>query len=301
MYQNNKLVHLLSILVACAIFAMSKPAVSAFGVVEASEDGYFGNAQNRTFRSAVEGVESLDSSDRAFLASVEESRNFQRWYTRILLGQPRNTLKNIQNQTIGANTSTPLIDGTPVIYRSGVPISEPEKKDDAFTVLLAWGYHWFKWALELELMFAETLKYQAKPVMPLVPIQVQADITRIVLFTNIEYTFDRWFDFMPQDLRIFALFGFGPALKQTDTTTLSMVGQARQTHSTTSASLAYQLGFGARYQISPHFLIEATCRYADLDKVKFGPVDAVKPFDGLAFRAKTLRSSGGFLGLIYKL
>lgn len=301
MYQSNKLIHLFSILVACAIFAMSKPVVAGFGVVESPEDGFYGNAQNKTFKSAVEGLETLDESDKAFLASVEESRTFKRWYARIMFGQPRVTLKNIENQTNGANPSTPLIDGTPVIYRSGVPISEPEKKDDSFTVLLAWGYHWLKWAMELELMIAETLKYAAKPVTPTVPIQVQSDISTIVLFGNVEYTFDRWFDFMPQDLKLYVLFGVGGAVKQSDITTLSLVGQARQTHSTTIASLAYQLGLGARYQISPHFLIDLTYRYADLEKVKFGPVDAVKPFDGLAFRAKTLRSAGGFLGLVYKL
>lgn len=307
MYQNSKLIQLFAMFAACAIFAMCKPVVAGFGVIEPQQDEFYGNAQNRTFKSAVEGIESLDESDRAFLASVEESRTFKRWYTRIMFGQPRVTMKNIENQTNGANPSTPVAAGlvfpttTDVIYTSGVPMSEPEKVDDSFSVLLAWGYHWVKWAWELELMLSETLKYQAKPVKPGVPIQVQADVTKIGIFNNIEYTFDRWFDFMPVDLHLYALFGFGLAYKQTDVTTLTLVGQARQTHSTSLASLAWQLGAGARYQISPHFLLEVTYRYADLDKVKFGPVDAVKPFDGLAFRAKTLRSVGGFLGLTYKL
>lgn len=302
MYQNSKVVQFFAMLVACTIFAMSKPAVAGFGVVgEPENTTVYGNAQNKTFKNAVEGMESLDESDRAFLASVEEGRSFKRWYTRIMFGQPRVSLKNIENKTNGANPSNPLADGTPVTYTSGVPISEPEKKDDSFTVMLAWGYHWEKWAWELELMLAETLKYQAKPVTPGVPIQVQADISKIALFNNFEYTFDHWFDFQPRDLHFFTLFGFGLALKTADITALTLAGQARQTHSSSVASLCWQLGLGARYQIAPHFLLDLSYRYADLDVVKFGPVDAVKPYDGLAFKAKTLRSVGGFLGITYKL
>ena len=305
MYQNSKVVHFFAMLVACTIFAMSKPAVAGFGVVEEPQGaGVYGNAQNKTFKSAVEGEESLGDSDRAFLASVEESRSFKRWYTRVMFGQPRVSLKNIENKTNGINPSNPTVAGlvpTDVVYRSGVPISEPEKKDDSFTVLLAWGYHWEKWAWELELMLAETLKYQAKPVTPGTPIQIQADINKIALFNNFEYTFDHWFDFQPRDLHFFTLLGVGAALKTADITALNLAGQARQTHSSSLVSLAWQLGLGARYQIAPHFLLDLSYRYADLDAVKFGPVDAVKPYDGLAFKAKTLRSVGGFLGITYKL
>lgn len=158
-------------------------------------------------------------------------------------------------------------------------------------------------------MLAERLKYQSSniPVVQIPPPppvlltdSVQSSISRLTLFMNIEYTFDRWFDFMPRDLHLYVMLGGGGSANKAKTTTYIGM-QAVQSETTTNISPAWQAGLGARFQISPHFLLDFSYRYMDLGKVKFGPVDGTKPYDGLAFEAKKFRSTGAFLGLTYKL
>tara|TARA_R110002110_G_scaffold65206_1_gene179853 strand:- start:2881 stop:3732 length:852 start_codon:yes stop_codon:yes gene_type:complete len=280
---------------ACFVFVLSKPVLAEFDVVDGSDGKFYGNAQNSTFKSAVEGFDSLDESDKAFLANVEEGRVDHRWYARLLLGQPRTTLKNIKNTSSGGAFLSPIT-GLPVAYAAGVPITEVQSKDDLFTGLLAWGYRWRKWALEMEWVFSETLKYNASPIAPTVPMNVQADITRLAMLANVEYTFDRWFDFHPSNLGIYVLAGAGGSYYASDTTTLYLNSQPRLSDSTTKTNFIWQLGIGARVQISSHVLIEATYRYVDLGKVKFGPLDS-----GLSFQADKNKTTGAFLGLTYQL
>lgn len=293
--QKSKLIHCLTLLGACFAFVLSKPVLAGFDVVDGSDGKFYGNAQNSTFKNAVEGFDSLDEKDKAFLANVEDSRSDHRWYVRLFLGQPRTTLKNIKNTSSGGAFINPVT-GLPIVYASGVPIAEVQTKDDSFTGLVTWGYRWRKWAIEWEWLFSETLKYNASPIAPTVPMNVQSDITRVAAFWNLEYTFDKWFDFYPNNLGIYVLAGIGGTYYSADTTTLYLNGQPRLSDSTTKTNAIWQIGIGTRYQISSHFLIEATYRYIDLGKVKFGPLDA-----GLAFEADKIRSTGAFLGITYQL
>lgn len=297
MHQKSKLIHYLTLLGACFVFILSKPVFAAFDVVDGSDGKFYGNAQNRTFKNAVESLDDLDEDDEAFLANVEESRLNKRWYARLFLGQPRATLKSIKNTSGGGAFLLPIpLGGGVVTYPIGAPIVEVQAKDDLFTGLLAWGYRWTKWALELELMFPETLKYNSRPVIPAVPINALSDVTRVAIFGNVQYSFDRWFDFIPRELAFYVMFGVGATYYSADTNLFYLNGQARLSDSTTKSSGIYQVGIGARYQIANHFLIEATYRYMDLGKVKFGPLDS-----GLSFEADSNKLSGGFLGLTYQL
>ncbi len=183
---------------------VSAPLFASFGVLEESDIDYYGNATIPPFRDAVEGTESLNARERAFLNSLDQARIINRWYVRFLIGNARLQLKEIE-------TTYAL---TPFSPQGFTPVTNTDT--DLLTGLLAWGKLWDSWAVEAEILISRRLQENFNPIAPGVPIALYLDINTYALFFNVQYILPHVVSFYPTRLQIHFDAGFGPVYKTTD-------------------------------------------------------------------------------------
>lgn len=279
---------------------VSTPIWATFDVMDEDTEGYYGNAQIRPFKDAVDNTDDLSAKDRAFLNSVEETRVTERWYARILVGQPQVKLKSISNK------SSPPNDVYQVAY--------PEATDTLYQFSFAGGHIWEHWGLEIELYFPKTLNYFANPFLAGRTESASAKIKQAALLFNAQYVIPRWFSFYPRKLQVHLDAGFGPALTTTNMSTVDATGVQTDSSSVRTVNAAGMLGVGARYQIVPSLLVDLDYRFYDLGKSNFGPLN-IGPgntppcptnspncqLQNMKFQSTQIRSSGLFVGATYQV
>ncbi len=261
----------------CMIATMiGAPAMAAFEVINEPNVEY-GNAQNEVFRKAVEFEDSLDSTDRAFLSTVEQKRVSNRWYYEAQIGRPEIRVKDVMNETTGM---------------TGQPANR-STEDDLFLFVIGWGYKWNRFATELELVISESVDYRSNPILTGQTIQVDADIQNVTLFWNFEYEIPTFFDFIPSRVHPYVNVGFGPSFKTVDTRSLSLGNQARQTTSERSTDFAYNLSAGVKFQLTANILVGGGYRYMNMGEADIGPIEGIK------LSADEYTARGFFVGLTY--
>lgn len=264
---------------------------ASFDVFGEDSEGYYGSAQTRPFRDAVDNTDSLSQADRAFLDSVEETRITERWYIRAMVGKSKLNLNKMSND------SSSFLD-TFVLSTTSV-------SDNLYQLTVAGGKIWEEWAFEMEFLFSKKLKYSLNPVLvgvsPVVGAYSTAadvELDQYILTANAQYIIPRMFSFYPRRLQVHLDAGAGIALLNTNvngTANSAAVTPALESASAQSFPAVGMLGAGARYQISPHFLTGITYRYYGIGRSKYGPVQSIK------WTANQLRTTGFFIDVTYQL
>src|SRR5579871_403387 len=106
---NNKQRSRMNVLftfVGLLLLLTSSMSFASIDVMDEDMEGFFGEATIPDFKNAIEGTESLNARDMAFLEGVEENRTAQRWYARFLIGRARVRLADVVNQSTGPDSST---------------------------------------------------------------------------------------------------------------------------------------------------------------------------------------------------
>ena len=273
----------LTIMMLCLFTA---PARAGFDVVDTeptppSEDGaYYGNAQNDTFRRAIESEDPLDVQDRAFLSSVHEERLDDRWYFKVRLARPSVKLEDIENRTSG----------------STLALTSSEEKKELFQLTPAFGYRWTRWALELEALISEGMPYRANPLFTTgTPVQLKTDVKLFALFGNVEYRIPNFFDLIPKKIYFYLTGGLGVGAKLLDSKVSTVTGTARASETNTNMDLVWNLGLGGRYQVTGNILLDLAYRLIDLGSATIGPVD------DYTVHISNIRSTGFHFGVVYQL
>lgn len=274
------------------------PSFAAFEIYEEDSEGYYGSAQTRPFKDAVDNTDSLTPADLAFLDSVEITRVTERWYGRLMVGKAKVNVLNFSN-----NSSS---------YLDAFQLSTNSLNDNVYQLLVAGGKVWEQWAFELEALFSKKLSYFTEPVLlgtsPNIPTvdgsyltNASVQLYQYVLTANVQYIIPRLFRFYPTRLQIHLDAGAGAAVLNTSVTGTVLspglypeIQPAQQTTSTPSYPAVGMLGLGARYQISPHFLTGVTYRYYAMGKSKYGPVQNIK------WQSDQLRSTGFYIDVTYQ-
>lgn len=259
------------------------------------DDDYYGNAETCPFKNATESTEGLTPEDIAFLNAVNATRIINRWYMRLFVGKPKVRLNSIQNTSVGLYNG--LSPGTSAINQN------------IFQATLAGGYFWEQWAVEFEIYFSKKFDFTLNPVyggiVPVAPpgltaTQVTAQLNEVAGFLNLQYVVPRLFSWYPRRLQIHFDAGVGPALTQTNITALTATGVTLQSGSTRTLAAAANLGVGARYQVSAHWLVDVAYRYFYIGKTKFGPALGGDPTQDVQFTTKQLQANGWFIGAMYQ-
>jgi opacity protein-like surface antigen len=250
------------------------------------DDDYYGLAETCPFKNSVEGTEGLTPADQAFLNAVEATRIINRWYMRVFIGKPKLKLNNFSNTSLNDF--------------NGLQVSSTSAKQNLFEATLAGGYFWEQWALEFELWFSKRLNFTLNPVYTGVPVNLTGNMNEVAAFFNVQYVVPRLFSWYPRRLQIHFDAGVGPALKMSSINLFTTAGTPLQRGSTRTITAAANLGLGARYQISPHWLVDVAYRIFFLGKTNFGPATAVTPTQVVQFQAQTVQSSGFFIGAMYQ-
>lgn len=284
-----------SSLLALVVFSLlSTPSFASFDIFDEETEGYYGSGQTRPFRDAIENTDPLTPYDRAFLDSVEETRVTERWYARVMVGKSQVNIKTL------TNNSSSFLD----VYT----LSTGSVKDNLYQLTLAGGHIWEQWAFELELLLSKKLSYSTNPVLiGLSPVlgtystNANIELNTYSIFVNAQYVIPRWFSFYPRRLQVHLDAGVGGSLKVSDVQgnvnnpvlnpTILPVSESVSARTT---SFAGMLGAGARYQVSPCFLLGIAYRYYSLGKSSYGPVQGVK------WQSNTLNSTGFFLDITYQ-
>lgn len=270
---------------------MSLSAVTAQAEVCGSPeyDDYYGNSRTCPFKNAVEGTEALTAQDQAFLSSVNETRVIDRWYMRLLVGKPKVKIDDISNNSNGT--------------LAGFPPTQTSFTQDLYQLLLAGGHVWQQWGVELELFFSKRFSFTENPVFtgaPAtayqsgIPIQVEAELNQFAAFVNVQYIIPRLVSWYPSRLQVHLNAGAGGALKTTSVSAFGLTGTPYESNSGRTLSGAGNLGFGARYQITPNILVDFDYRYIYVGKATFGPVM------GAQFKTDKIRSNDFFFGATYQ-
>lgn len=258
------------------------------------EDDYYGNAETCPFKNAVEGTEALTASDKAFLNAVESTRVNNRWYVRFFIGKPQVKLQELQNNSTGDF--------------AGFEMGSDSLKDNLLSGSIATGYVWEQWAAEIELYGTKKFNFTLAPVYqgvtaPLTPVNAQGDIQQAALFINVQYIIPRLFEWYPTRLLIHLDGGGGGALKQTNINLSGPTGTSFQSGSERTFAAAGNLGVGARYQITPHILVDVAYRYFFLGKTNFGPAlgnAATSNNPSVQFKSQKFTTNGFFIGAAYQ-
>jgi opacity protein-like surface antigen len=261
--------------------------VASIDVMDEDQEGYFGEATVPTFRNAVDGTDEINARDRAFLEGVEETRTAQRWYARFLIGRAKVRLSEVVNQSSG--------------IASSVAINTPSATNTLFEYFLAGGYMWEHWAAEMELFIAKPFNYNPNSTFGGVSTDSTAKVRQFALFINLQYILPRWFDFYPRRLQLHIDAGIGGALKITDIDSTPIMSGQETSTSTRLFNVVGNLGLGARYQLTPSFLIDIVYRYLDVGKTSFGPIVVTADGGEAVFESQNLRSNGFFVGLTYQI
>lgn len=291
--QKNKLFRIVPIL----LVVWMQPSFGAFEVFEEDSQGYYGRAQTRPFKDAVDNTDDLSAADLAFLDSVQITRVTERWYGRVMVGKAKVNVLNL------SNNSSPFL--------SEFALSTGSLTDNVYQLLVAGGKIWEQWAFELEAMFSKKLSYFTEPVLvgtsPVPEVgaystNASAQLYIYVLTANVQYIIPRLFSFYPRRLQIHLDAGVGAAILNSSVTGTALEPTfpatfpipIQQTTSTPSYPAVGMLGVGARYQISPHFLSGITYRYYAMGKSKYGPVQSIK------WQSDQLRSTGFYIDVTYQ-
>lgn len=272
---------------------MSFSSVSALCGMD-EDDDYYGNAETCPFKNSVEGTEALTAKDVAFLNAVESTRVINRWYVHFFIGKPRVKIAEIENNSTGDF--------------SGLAMGTDNITDNLLTATISAGYVWQQWALELELYGSKKLTYTLSPVYvgvtaPATPLAVQGEVQQAALFLNLQYIVPRLFSWYPKRLLLHLDGGAGGSLKSTSVNTMSLTGTTFQSGSGRTIAAAGNLGVGAKYQITPHILVDVAYRYFFLGKTNFGPAlgNAVtSPNPAVQFRSTRYTTNGFFAGAQYQ-
>ncbi len=278
-----------SIPMVCLGLGLSFFSSYANAAFEVIDEPSYGNAQNETFRRAIDNTEPLDSSDRTFLSRVDQKRVGQRSYWKAQIARPTTKLKMVTNETTG-------VPGQPATRNTN---------EDTFHVALGLGYKWIRWAVELEFLISETFDYRTNPALVnpvFVPpgvgataIQLKGVVKPWAFFGNIEYEVPTFFDFVPTSFHPYVNLGIGTAVKTTDSQTSTLGGAARQIKSSRSNDFAWHFGLGLKYQVTGNLLLDFAYRWMALGDVKFGQIE------GLTLKARDLDTNGFYLGLTYQV
>lgn len=270
------------------------PSFAAFEIFEEDTEGYYGRAQTRPFKDAVDNTDELTAADLAFLDSVEVTRITERWYGRVMVGKAKVNVLNFSN-----NSSA---------FLDTFQLSTGSVSDTVYQLTVAGGKIWEQWAFEIEGLFSKKITYSSTPVLVgssphvLTPLgdyitTASVDLYVYVLTANVQYIIPRLFSFYPSRLQIHLDAGAGAALLNacvTGTTNDPAITPAWQSSSSPSFPAVGMLGVGARYQISPHFLTGVTYRYYAMGKSSYGPVQNIK------WQSTQLRSTGFYIDLTYQ-
>jgi opacity protein-like surface antigen len=275
----------------------AQPSFAAFEIYEEDSEGYYGSAQTRPFKDAVDNTDALNSADLAFLDSVEITRVTERWYARLMVGKAKVNVLNF------SNNSSPFLDT--------FQLSTGSVTDNVYQLLIAGGKIWEQWAFEIEALFSKKISYFTEPVLigtSHVPdvgsysTNASVQLYIYVLTANVQYIIPRLFSFYPRRLQIHLDAGAGAAILNSSVTgaALQPIPPANlpmppwQSVSQPSYPAVGMLGVGARYQISPHFLTGVTYRYYAMGKSKYGPVQNIK------WQSDQLRSTGFYIDVTYQ-
>ncbi len=272
------------------LFAFSYATLThALSSVDVDED-YYGNAGTYPFKNAIEGTESLNPEDVAFLNAVNATRIINRWYMRLMVGKPKLRLDEIENDSVGTF--------------NGMPIFTPAINENLTQVTLAGGYFWEQWAAEFEILFSKRFDFSIAPTFvapPTAPnVITQVELNQIAAFFNAQYVLPRLFSWYPRRLQIHFDAGVGGALKMANVSTFSLTNAPYQSGSTRTLTAAANLGLGARYQVTANVLVDVAYRYFFLGKTEFGPALAANAAQDVQFTAKTTQSNGFFAGAVYQ-
>lgn len=271
-FLTNKLYFGLSTLIlSFACFS----AYAGFEVQEGDPHIEYGNAQNETFRRAVEYEESLDANDRSFLASVEQQAVTNRWYWKALLARPKAQIEDVRVEFTGSPT-----------------VTLPGDEDEVFQFIIGFGHKWNRWAAEMELLISESLTYRLQQIYN---IQAKANIKNWVLFLNTEYEIPTFFDFIPNRFHPYINAGVGVSVKTVDTQAFNAVGQATNLYSERSNTFAWHAGLGSKFQVTSNILVDIAYRW-----MQFGEADFAN-INGVSIKATDLVSRGFYLGITYQL
>jgi len=259
-------------------------ALASIDLIDEDADGFYGEAMTTPFKNAMDGTDALNARDQEFLAGVEENRVAERWYTRFVMGRAKVRLSEVVNQSTGPAAT--------------IAVTNPSASDTLFEYFLAGGHVWQHWAMELELFLAEPFRYYPSATGATISAS-NIKLEQQAVFLNVQYILPRWFDFYPRRLQIHLNAGLGAALKTTVIEATPTSGQ-EISHSTSLVNVVGNLGVGARYQLTPNFLIDIMYRYLDVGKTKAGPI-ALSPTATLILESQNLRSNGFFVGLTYQI
>lgn len=280
-YPYYKMQAYLFALVAILVQIFPLSSLANMDVINDTQDTiYYGNAANTSFNDAIVGNE-LDPEDQAFLRQVDVSRVFQRWYLRGVIGQPAFKLKKVRNISSGG------------AYQ-GYPPVETSTKDDLYQLLLSVGYKGYNFSFDGELIFNETLKYGASPLLFQTNIQGKADINTVAFLANVNWYFPKFFTVIPEDLYFYLRAGAGGSLNRTELQTFNLAGQQLGTGSTSKLKPAFQGGIGAQYQVSSRFLVDFAIRYIYYGSATFQTVSDI------SLKANEIRSFGYYLGTTFQ-
>jgi opacity protein-like surface antigen len=250
------------------------------------DDDYYGNAETCPFKNAVESTVGLTPEDQAFLNAVEATRIINRWYARLYIGKPKFKLNEISNTSLND-----FVGFTPAVTSITNNLTQ---------VTLAGGYFWEQWALEFEVLFSKKFNFTMSPVYVNAPVNVTGDVNSVTGFLNVQYVVPRLFSWYPRRLQIHFDAGVGPSLKMTNLNTFTLGGAPQQSGSTRTIAAATNLGAGARYQISAHWLVDVAYRYFFLGKTNFGPAIAATQTQVVQFQSEKTQVNGWFIGALYQ-
>lgn len=273
------------------MFLICPLALAGFDIQELDyEDNCFGNAQNATFKRAMECDAALTPSDKAFLMSVDANRVNNRWRLKALVGRPRIKLENVE---VNSTSPTLTVDG-------------PELGRDTFQLILGWGYKWTRWATDLEVLAGEQL-YQnvSSPTLLLAfPFlsQYNLEARYLSLFWNIEYEIPRFLDFIPCIVHPYIQGGIGGAVKSANNDIV--IGTNATIHTSHNiVTFAWNAGFGVKVEITGRLLGDIAYRWVDFGGFNTGTLTGAPadPFAFLNVSSKHLRSHGLYFGITYQL
>lgn len=282
---------LCKIIVIPLTFLICPLAFAGFDVQELDyEDNCFGNAQNATFKRAIECDAVLTAMDKAFLANVDENRVNNRWRLKALVGRPRIKLENVE---VDSTSPTLTVDG-------------PELGRDTFQLILGWGYKWTRWATDLEVLAGEQLHHNVSSpaLLAALPFLSQFNLTAryLALFWNVEYEIPRFLDFLPSTIHPYIQGGAGAAVKGANNDIV--IGTAASIHTSHNiVTFAWNAGFGVRFEITGQLLGDIAYRWVDFGGFNTGTLAGAPtdPFAFLSVTSKHLRSHGLYFGITYQL
>jgi len=272
---------------------ISSVAIAGFDIQDQDTDeewSCFGNAQNATFRRAIECDSPLDAEDKAFLASVDTNRINNRWRLKALIGRPRIKLENVE---VNSTSPTLTVDG-------------PEFGQDNFQLILGWGYKWTRWAMDLELLGSEQFHHNinSPTILAALPFlsQYSLDARYFAAFLNLEYEIPRFLDIIPSTIHPYIQGGIGAAVKSANNDIV--IGTAAAIHSSHNiVTFAWNAGFGLKFEITGRLLGDIAYRWIDFGGFNTGTLigAGTDPFAFLNVSAKHLRSHGLYFGITYQL